>query len=56
MLVDRPRRVVVRVTERIAGREARLGARAVMLPNGVARVHVVELRRIAGSWRVATVR
>jgi hypothetical protein len=55
VFVDRPRRVVVRVTERLTPRAARVGTRSVLLPRDSAETHVVELRRIAGSWRVAAV-
>ena len=55
VVVDRPRRVVVRVTERLASREARVGSRVVRLPHDSADVHVVDLRRVGSSWRVAAV-
>jgi len=55
VVVDRPRRVVVRVTERLASREARVGSRLVRLPRDTATVHVVDLRRVRHTWQVAAV-
>lgn len=55
VLVDRPRRVVVRVTERVASRDVRVGARVVRLPLDSADVHVVDLRRFGHTWQVAAV-
>jgi hypothetical protein len=55
VLVDRPRHVVVRVTERLASREVRVGARVVRLPLDSADVHVVDLCRVGHTWRVAAV-
>ena len=55
VLVDRPRRVVVRVIERLASREVRVGAHVVRLPLDSADVHVVDLRRVRHTWRVAAV-
>lgn len=56
VLVDRPQRVVVRVTERLAGVEVRVDDRAVRLPRDSAQVHVVDLRQVGRVWRVAAVR
>jgi hypothetical protein len=55
VVVDRPRRVVVRVTERLASREALVGSREVRLPRDNATVHVVDLRRVRHVWQVASV-
>jgi len=55
VVLDRPRRVVVRVTERLASRDARVGSRLVRLPSDTASVHVVDLRRVRHTWQVATV-
>ncbi|WP_121250856.1 hypothetical protein [Nocardioides ferulae] len=57
VLVERRRRFVVQVTERVAGATARLGSgREVRLPVSVPVQRVVELRRRDGRWRVASVR
>lgn len=55
VLVDRPGRVVIRVTERLASRAAFVGTRRVLLPRDTAQTHVIDLRRVRGSWRVETV-
>lgn len=56
VVVDRPRRVVLRITERLAATEAELGGGSVRLPRDHAQTRVVELRRVAGEWRLASVR
>jgi hypothetical protein len=56
VLVDRPRRVVLRVTERLGATDVDLRSGAVRLPRDRAQTRVVELRRVAGEWRLASVR
>ena len=55
VLVDRPGRVVLRVTERLVTRAARVGTRPVPLPRDAAESHVIDLRKVRGTWRVAAV-
>jgi len=55
VLVDRPRRVVIRLTERLSSRGARVGTDSVLLPRDRADTRIVELRRVQGTWRVVRV-
>lgn len=55
VVVDRPRRVVVRVTERLASRTAYVGRTSVRLPRDTAQTRVIELRRAASGWQVVSV-
>lgn len=56
VLVQRPRLLVLRVTERLATTRVRVGAEQVRLPRDGVQTRVVELRRGVGEWRVAEVR
>jgi hypothetical protein len=56
VVVDRPGRVVLRVTERLGPTEVDLGSGRVRLPRDRAQSRVVELRKVAGEWRLASVR
>lgn len=60
VLVERPERLVLRVTERLASTVVELAGRTVPLPRDEAQTRVVELRRttVGGreQWRMASVR
>ena len=53
VLVDRPRRVVVREVARVVAR-ARRGSSERLLPSGPWEVRRLELRRVGGLWRLSS--